>query len=45
MSDNARQDVRLAVLYELRLIFTNGEKTDYTKDEVLQLIDKFAREQ
>lgn len=32
----------MATLYELRLIFANGEKTEYTKEEIVELLDKIA---
>lgn len=32
----------LAMLYELRLIFTEGEKETYTKAEIAELLDKIA---
>lgn len=32
----------LAMLYELRLIFTEGEKENYTKSEIVELLDQIA---
>ena len=32
----------LAMLYELRLIFTEGEKENYTKNEIVELLDQIA---
>ena len=32
----------MSTLYELHLIFTNGEKKEYTKEEIVELIDKDA---
>ena len=32
----------LAMLYELRLIFTESEKENYTKTEILELLDQIA---
>lgn len=32
----------LAMLYELRLIFTEGEKENYTKAEIVALLDQIA---
>lgn len=32
----------LAMLYELRLIFTESEKETYTKSEILELLDQIA---
>ncbi len=42
MSERERLDAKLAILYELRLIFLNGEKKDYTTEEILELLDKLA---
>ena len=40
MTDKERQDTKMATLYELRLIFSTGEKEEYTKDEILEMLDK-----
>lgn len=32
----------LAMLYELRLIFTEGKKENYTKAEIVELLDQIA---
>lgn len=42
MIDKERQDTKMATLYELRLIFSTGEKEEYTKDEILEMLDKSA---
>ncbi len=42
MTDKERQDIKMATLYELRLIFSTGEKEEYTKDEILEMLDKSA---
>ncbi|MBQ8955341.1 MAG: hypothetical protein IJ075_00035 [Lachnospiraceae bacterium] len=42
MTDKERQDTKMATLYELRLIFANGEKGQYTKEEILDMLDKIA---
>ena len=42
MSEKEIQFARMAILYELRLIFANGEKKEYTKEELLELLDKIA---
>lgn len=34
--------VAKATLYDLRLIFTNGEKDQYTREEIVELLDKIA---
>ena len=35
----------MATLYELRLIIKDDTKTEYTKEELLDLLDKIARVQ
>ena len=42
MTEKERQDTKMATLYELRLIFTNGEKKDYSTEEIVELLDKLA---
>lgn len=42
MTEKERQDTKMATLYELRLIFTNGEKTSYSTEEIVELLDKLA---
>lgn len=42
MTEKERQDTKMATLYELRLIFTTGEKTEYTTEEIVDLLDKLA---
>ena len=32
----------MATIYELRLIFTEGEKKTYTVEEITELLDKIA---
>lgn len=34
--------IELATLYELRLTISESEKTNYTKDEIVQLLDQIA---
>ena len=42
MTDKERRDTKMAMLYELRLIFSNGEKKEYTTEEIVELLDKIA---
>ncbi len=42
MDEMERQDVKMATLYELRLIFKNREKKNYTTEEILELLDQIA---
>lgn len=34
--------IEKATLYDLRLIFSTGEKETYTKEEIVALLDKIA---
>ena len=45
MTEKERKDTKMATLYELRLIFTQGEKEEYTKEEIVELLDKIATTQ
>ena len=42
MTEKERKDAKMATLYELHLIFANGEKAEYSKDEIVELLDKIA---
>ena len=42
MTEREMQSVKMSTLYELRLIFTSGEKEEYTKTEIVELLDKIA---
>lgn len=42
VTDKERKDTKMATLYELRLIFTQGEKEEYTRQEIVELLDKLA---
>ncbi|MCM1542617.1 MAG: hypothetical protein NC121_15340 [Blautia sp.] len=42
MTEREMRSVKMSTLYELRLLFTNGEKTEYTKEEIVELLDKIA---
>ena len=41
-TEKERRDTQKALLYDLRLIFSTGEKEDYTKQEIVELLDKIA---
>jgi len=41
-TEKERRDTQKALLYDLRLIFSTGEKEDYTRQEILDLLDKIA---
>lgn len=34
--------IEKATIYDLRLIFSNGEKDTYTREEIVELLDKIA---
>ena len=42
MTDKERKDTQKAMLYDLRLIFSNGEKDNYTREEIVELLDKIC---
>lgn len=42
MTEKEMNAVKMSTLYELRLIFTQGEKKEYTTDEIVELLDKIA---
>ncbi len=42
MTEKERQDAKIATLYEIRLIFSNGEKKNYTTEEIVVLLDTFT---
>lgn len=42
MTEKERKDSQMATLYELRLLFTQSEKEQYTKQEIVELLDKIA---
>ncbi|MCI9609406.1 MAG: hypothetical protein HFG07_04195 [Oscillibacter sp.] len=41
-TEKERTDTQKALLYDLRLFFSTGEKEDYTRQEILELLDKIA---
>lgn len=42
MTEKEMQSVKMSTLYELRLIFTQGEKNEYTTNEIVEILDKIA---
>lgn len=42
LTEKERKDVKMATLYELRLLFTHRDKEEYTKAEILDLLDSIA---
>ena len=43
MNERERNDAKMATLYELRLMIEDSEKEEYTKAEILKLIDTIAK--
>ena len=44
MADKERTDTQLAILYDLRLQIKKSEKEEYTKEDILELLDSVALE-
>lgn len=44
MTDKERTDTQLATLYELRLQISKDTKNEYTKEELLEMLDTIALE-
>lgn len=44
MTESERKDTQLATLFDFRLQIKGSEKEEYTKNEILELIDTIALE-
>ena len=44
MSEKEMKTVKMSTLYELRLLFAQGDKEQYTREEIVELLDKIATE-
>ena len=42
MSEKEMKTVKMSTIYELRLLFAQGDKEQYTKEEIVELLDKIA---
>lgn len=42
MTEKVMQTVKMSTLYELRLLFTQRDKKEYTTDEIVEVLDKIA---
>ena len=42
MTEKEMNTVKMSTLYELRLIFTQGVKKEYSTEEIVELLDKIA---
>ncbi|MCM1328052.1 MAG: hypothetical protein NC253_01300 [Ruminococcus sp.] len=43
MTDKERKDAKIATIYELRLLIDDNEKENYSKKELLKLLDDIAK--
>ncbi len=43
MTEKERKDVKMATIYELRLLIDDDEKETFSKEELLKLLDGIAR--
>ena len=43
MTDKEQKYVKMTTIYELRLLIDGDEKENYTKEELLKLLDSVAR--
>lgn len=42
MNEKEIKIVKNSTIYEIRLAFASGEKEDYKKEEILEMLDKIA---
>ena len=42
MTEKEMKTIKMSTLYELRLLFTQGQKEQYTKEEIVELLDQIA---
>lgn len=42
MTEKEMKTVKMSTIYELRLLFAQGDKEQYTKEEIVELLDKIA---
>lgn len=43
MTDKERKDAKMSTIYEIRLLVDGKEQENYTKAEILELLDTIAR--
>lgn len=43
MTEKERKDVQKAVVYDIRLAVDADSKEEYTKEEILKMLDAFVR--
>ena len=42
MTEKEMKTVKMSTIYELRLLFSQGDKEQYTREEIVELLDKIA---
>ena len=42
MTEKEMKAIKMSTIYELRLLFASGDKNEYTKEEIVELLDKIA---
>lgn len=43
-TEKEMKKIELATVYELRLLLTSDDKNQYSKEELLQILDQYARD-
>lgn len=43
-TEKEMKKIELATVYELRLLLTSDNKEQYSKEELLQILDQYARD-
>jgi hypothetical protein len=43
-TEKEMKKIELATVYELRLLLTSDDKSQYSKEELLQILDQYARD-
>ena len=44
VSEKERSDIQVATIYDIRLQLKNDERTNFTKEDILELLDTIASE-
>lgn len=43
-TEKEMKKIELATVYEIRLLLTSDDKSEYSKEELLQILDQYARD-
>ena len=43
-TEKEMKKIELATVYEIRLLLTSDDKDEYSKEELLQILDQYARD-